>query len=130
MSKGLIKRLFRGKETPPTEPGDDEVELALARNVTTEELAQADDTTRLTALMRAAMQSEGSGPVLAQEAMFHVMGADVVKYVRDDDGSLWPFVPGAEYWRGPLRLTTEQSVEQARFYPDQEKIVWVSPWDK
>jgi len=124
MTKGITKR------TPPDKINEDEVELALARNLTTEEIANPEATSRVTALLRAAMGNEGSGPALAHEAMLYVMQADSVKYVRDDDGSLWPFVEGEEYWRGPLRLTGEQTVEQARFYPEIEKIVWASPWDK
>jgi hypothetical protein len=109
---------------------DQNNEEALARHATTEELAGVDPLSRFAALLRS-QESDHSGTSMAWSALLNVLNTDEVQFVRDDDGLLWPFVPGdGEYWRGPLRVTAEQSVEQARFYPEKEEIVWCSPWEK
>lgn len=63
---------------------------------------------------------------LARSALANTMGA-LYKIVQDDDGLCWPFVPGADYWRGPLRKK-DGRIQEARFYPETEKIVWCAPW--
>jgi len=82
-------------------------------------------------LARALIDSENdrSGATLALSCLQNVMGSMHIKFVRDDDGSLWPFVEGEESWVGPLRKTQDGLIQQARFYPNEEKILWGSPID-
>jgi hypothetical protein len=88
-----------------------------------------------TNLARALIDSENdrSGATLALSCLQNVMGSTDVRFVRDDDGALWPFVvddeDDDEFWRGPLRKTSDGLIQQARFYPNEEKIVWGSPID-
>ena len=105
----------------------------LVQHMSADDLRSGNEAAQLVAAIRSMVGgsvAESQGQQLAYGALLSVMDADVVKFVRDDDGKLWPFVPGDEYWRGPLRLTEDQQVQQARFYPESEKIDWVSPWDK
>jgi len=84
---------------------------------------------RETNLARALLDAESdrSGATLALSCLQNVMGSTSVKFVRDDDGMLWPFVEGDEFWVGPLRKTQDGLIQQARFFPNEEKIVWGSP---
>lgn len=67
---------------------------------------------------------------MASAAMISVMDSARIKYVRDDDGKLWPFAPDPDGpWRGPLRKNMEsKTIEEGRFDPETEKISWVLPW--
>jgi len=87
---------------------------------------------RETNLARALIDSENdrSGATLALSCLQNVMGSMRIKFVKDDDDSLWPFVEGDEFWLGPLRKTQDGLIQQARFYPNEEKIVWGSPIDQ
>lgn len=105
----------------------------LTQHMSADDLRSGNEAAQLVATIRSLVSgsnAESQGQQLAYGALLSVMDADVVKFVRDDDGKLWPFVPGEEYWRGPLRLTNDQQVQQARFFPEREKIEWCSPWDK
>ena len=103
----------------------------LMQHMSADALREGGEAEQLVAAIRSLVGGhEAEGQQLAYGALLSVMEADTVKFVRDDDGQIWPFVPGKEYWRGPLRLTEDQQVQQARFYPDTEKIDWCSPWDK
>ena len=45
----------------------------------------------------------------------------------NDDGTIWPMVPGEEFWTGPLRINGKY-VEQLRFFPerdDHENLEWI-----
>jgi hypothetical protein len=97
----------------------------MARSLSPEALRETD-------LARALIDSENdrSGATLALSCLQNVMGSTSVKFVRDDDGGLWPFVEESdESWRGPLRKTPDGLIQQARFYPNEERIVWGSPID-
>lgn len=65
---------------------------------------------------------------MAMSALQSVMGTGFVEFVRDDDGTLWPFVRGTKFWRGPLRKQ-DGLIQEAHFDPVAEKITWVKPWD-
>jgi len=88
------------------------------------------DNNPMALLLAGARLNEDQTMPLAYAALQSVLDADEVKFVRDDDGQLWPFVVGDVYWRGPLRKNVESQIQEARFYPELEKIAWVSPWDK
>lgn len=82
-------------------------------------------------LTRALIDAENdrNGATLALSALQSVMGATELQFVRDDDGVLWPFVKGEEFWRGPLRRAENGMVQMARFFPDEERIEWGSPFE-
>ncbi len=91
------------------------------------------DALRESMLSRALIDAENdrSGATLALAALQSVMGTnDPLQFVLDDDGVLWPFVKGDLFWRGPLRRTEDGMVQMARFYPDEERIEWGSPFDR
>lgn len=107
----------------------------LRDQLSTEELSRAESPAALVATMRSLLAQTGTHEAqhqaMAYGALLNVMAADRVVFVRDDDEKLWPFVKGEEYWRGPLRIQADtQKVEEARFFPEESKIEWVSPWEK
>lgn len=109
---------------------EEQLESQLARTVDSRDLANPDGGSRTLALLRAssALEADAMRGALATEALLSVLDTNAVVFVRDDDGKLWPFVKGDEYWRGVLRLTEDQRVEEARFFPAEERIDWVNPW--
>lgn len=112
------------------DPADDS---ALVRNMSADDLRQGGTAEQLIARIRQLVAGETDEPAtqLAYAALLSVLRADEVKIVRDDDETLWPFVPGEGLWRGVLRRNDEtQSIEEARFDPVAGVITWVSPWDK
>jgi hypothetical protein len=60
---------------------------------------------------------------LAYGALLCIFDVDKVVVVRDDDGSVWPFVPGGARWQGAIRRR-DGVVEESWFLPDEERIVW------
>lgn len=106
------------------DPGDSP---ELLSHLTADEIR---DNNPMALLLAGARLNEDQTMPLAYAALQSVLDADEVKFVRDDDGQLWPFVEGKEYWRGPLRKNADNQIQEARFYPEKETIVWSSPWDK
>lgn len=93
---------------------------------------------QIIALVRALndlMPDAGKSPreELVTSALHTILGSTNVKFVRDDDEKLWPFVPSEDedgLWRGPLRKNHENSsIEEARFDPVTGTIHWVKPWE-
>ncbi len=146
MSLGIVKwirdRLSPGDEVTGEEPAkpalaksrevhvvasrdlaDDE---DIVRHMSTDDLASPTET-RALAILRASVQTSPAQQ-LAYGAFLELLDADRISIVREDDGSVWVFVPNdpsPDRWRGAIRRRGDV-VEESWFLPNEGKIVWES----
>jgi hypothetical protein len=113
-AKDFLESVF----VPSGDVADDE---AIVRHLSAEEIATSPDK-RALAIIRASMQASPAEQ-LAYGALLCIFDVDKVVVVRDDDGSVWPFVPGGARWQGAIRRR-DGVVEESWFLPDEERIVW------
>jgi hypothetical protein len=98
---------------------------AIVRHMSTEDLASSNAGAQALAIIQATQQASAAEQ-LAHGAFLDLLGADRVQAVREDDGSVWMFVPNDPTpgrWRGVIR-ERDGDVERSWFLPDEGKIVW------
>jgi hypothetical protein len=104
---------------PSQDPVDDD---HLVRQMTADEI-RGDNNTRALAVLRASMVQATPAQQLAYGALLCILDVDSFVVVRDDDGTIWPFVPGGDRWRGAVRRHGD-FFQESWFLPDEERIVW------
>jgi hypothetical protein len=102
---------------PSRDIADDET---LVRHMSTKDLASPNQ--RALAIIRASVQASPAEQ-LAYGALLCILDVDKFVVVREDDGTVWPFVQSGDRWRGAIRRRGDV-VEESWFLPDEEKIVW------
>jgi hypothetical protein len=116
--------LARARETHVVASHDIADDEDIVRHMSTEDLAHSPQTRALAIIH--ATQQPSAAQQLAYGAFLDLLDTDRIVVVREDDGSLWAFVPNdpsPDRWRGALRLR-EGRVERSRFLPHEGKIVW------
>ncbi len=96
----------------------------IVRHMSTDDLASPAET-RALAILRASVQTSPAQQ-LAYGAFLELLDADKIVIVREDDGTVWAFVPNdpsPDRWRGAIR-ERDGVVERSWFLPDEGKIVW------
>lgn len=123
------RELVKALETdivPSRDVADDE---EIVRHMTTEDLASGTPQSRALAIIQAAQQLSPAEQ-LAFGAFLDLLDTDRLQAVREDDGSVWMFVPNEpspSRWRGALR-ERDGVIERSWFLPLEGKIVWESTY--
>lgn len=116
-----LARVRESLVIPSRDVADDE---DIVRHMSTDDLA-APAEQRALAIVRASMQTTPAQQ-LAYGAFLDLLDTDRIVIVREDDESVWAFVPNdpsPSRWRGALR-DRDGVVERSWFLPDEGKIVW------
>jgi len=116
--------LARVRETHVVSSRDLADDEDIVRHMSTDDLASPTET-RALAILRASVQTTPAQQ-LAYGAFLDLLDADRIVIVREDDGSVWAFVPNEpspDRWRGALRVRADHA-EQSWFLPDEGKIIW------
>lgn len=129
LKPGSKRALAKVRESLVIQGRDVADDEALVRHMSTADLAQPDRHSRALATIQATQQLSAAEQ-LAYGAFLDLLEADKVQVVREDDGTVWMFVPNQpspDRWRGALR-ERDGVVERSWFLPSEGKIVWEKLW--
>lgn len=116
--------LARARETHVVSSRDLADDEDIVRHMSADDLASPTET-RALAILRASVQTSPAEQ-LAYGAFLDLLDADKITVVREDDGSVWAFVPNdpsPDRWRGAIRRRG-RAIEESYFLPNEGKIVW------